>query len=696
MMREFAAPDTKRRSNLLRFLQHELYVYPGRYNAMVRYLLSSVIVIVISMTLNVPQLSYSLLVVFFATQQNIVLTRIIFPLFMLINTLAVICAILILKFTIEYPMIRLLSTATALIILLYLMRASKKLGPVYFCVAITITYAQSFVDVSSNGETLLRNLLWTLVAGGYANGVAYIVNTLVLPVEPARQLQQEIERILTQVSSMLKVVASGNPVTTVSLVDIQRNMLTLYKFLKFSVMRDAHYRENEEQYLVQIAAIERLYSATSNLHNLTMRPLKPEIVSNCRRLSKECQRLLQSIQRDEIYDLTLKQQELIQVMALPDCLREMYSALVSISLQRSNNKQPPITETQADSAPKRIKYGISYDYIKFGIKTLLSVAICYIFYTSVQWPGVHTSMLTCIIVALPGLGASVEKSLLRISGCLVGSALALFATVFILPHIDSITGLLLMVSPVLALGGWVAAGSERSSYAGIQIMYAFSLAMFTDFSPSPELSEIRDRVIGILLGITVSMLVFASFWPESKGKTLRKSIADLFAYFARKMSPVTLEKNTQIIGWSKLDFTQKLLTQTSLEPNWRSNDNEQLTYNCQILLNKLRELHVAFYKFETEYILAIKKDNQDELFALIDTTMNTLATDMETYGKGLLNEPVTSISVGEKLEHDIREQLSISEENPDDIQTPWKQSLLLHAEEVIAICRSIPIWNTDS
>ena len=52
-------------SALLRFLQQELRGFPGRYNAMLRYLLSSVIVIITSLTLGVPQLAYSLLVVFF-------------------------------------------------------------------------------------------------------------------------------------------------------------------------------------------------------------------------------------------------------------------------------------------------------------------------------------------------------------------------------------------------------------------------------------------------------------------------------------------------------------------------------------------------------------------------------------------------------------------------------------------------------
>ncbi|BEN38675.1 multidrug resistance protein MdtO [Serratia marcescens] len=686
-MRAFATPGSTQ-SSLFNFLQRELRTFPGRYNAMLRYLLSSVIVIIISMTLNVPMLSYSVLIVFVGTQQNIVLTRSVFPLVMLANTIAVGYAILMLKFTIDYPMIRLLFSAISLILLLYFMRAAKKMGAIFFVVAITVIYAQSFVDNMSNGEMLLRSLLWMWVAGGYAIVVTFIVDTLVLPAEPVKQLKQEMERILTVVSRMLDVTASGKPVKTLRGEEIQDSVLTLHKYLKFSVMRDAHYRENEDRHLAQVATVERLYSATRDLNRLASSVLSPAVITHCHLLSKACQEFLQSVLNDEVYHLQLQDKQAI--MALPSCLRDMYSALISISLLTAHDERKMLSVEVATSVEPRIKRGLSYEYIKYGVKTLFSVAICYVFYTSTQWSGIHTSMLTCLIVALPAQGAAIRKSMLRIGGCLVGSAIALFATVFLLPHLDTITGLLLLVTPVLALSGWVAAGSERSSYSGMQIMLAFSLAMFTDFAPSPELPEIRDRVIGILLGIMVSTLVNSLIWSESEGKILRESLAGLFTYFAEKMSPLTLNKNAQGIGWAKLDATQKLLVQVALEPNWRNNDNEQLVLNCQILLGKLRELHITLYRLETEYALAISRGAQSVLFSLIDSIMQKLATDMGAYGKGIQNEPVISLSIGSKLNNKVQApQVGSSVER----LAAWERSLLLQTEEVITICHSIPAWS---
>ena len=59
------------------FLRRELATFPGRSNVMMRCVLGSAIVIVASMTLQVPELALSLMVVFYVTQSNIVLSRVV-------------------------------------------------------------------------------------------------------------------------------------------------------------------------------------------------------------------------------------------------------------------------------------------------------------------------------------------------------------------------------------------------------------------------------------------------------------------------------------------------------------------------------------------------------------------------------------------------------------------------------------------
>lgn len=104
--------------------------------------------------------------------------------------------------------------------------------------------------------------------------------------------------------------------------------------------------------------------------------------------------------------------------------------------------------------------------------------------------------------------------------------------VYVQPHTESIVGLLAMTLPVMALSAWIAAGSERIAYAGIQIGFTFSLAFLSWFGPLTNLTELRDRVIGILLGVLVSSIVHLYLWPDSEALPLKSRLAQLYRQIA--------------------------------------------------------------------------------------------------------------------------------------------------------------------
>lgn len=72
-------------------------------------------------------------------------------------------------------------------------------------------------------------------------------------------------------------------------------------------------------------------------------------------------------------------------------------------------------------------------YIRYALKTLLACLICYVFYSGTDWEGIHTCMLTCIIVANPSIGSSYQKMALRFGGAFFGAILALLMTIFVMP-----------------------------------------------------------------------------------------------------------------------------------------------------------------------------------------------------------------------------------------------------------------------
>jgi multidrug resistance protein MdtO len=138
-------------------------------------------------------------------------------------------------------------------------------------------------------------------------------------------------------------------------------------------------------------------------------------------------------------------------------------------------------------------------HVRFALKVSFSAMICYILYTALQWPGISTSFITCAFIALGNTGATIYKSWLRFFGCLAGGLAGYLAIFFFLPHMVSITSLLLLAVAGSAVAGWIAAGTERISYAGLQFAFAFYLSVFQGFEPEVNLTTIRDRVFGILL-----------------------------------------------------------------------------------------------------------------------------------------------------------------------------------------------------
>jgi multidrug resistance protein MdtO len=131
-------------------------------------------------------------------------------------------------------------------------------------------------------------------------------------------------------------------------------------------------------------------------------------------------------------------------------------------------------------------------------------------------------LITCTFIALESTEATLYKGTLRIVGCLIGGALALFTIVFLMPHMETIASLVVVVACASAIAGWVATGSERISYAGLQIAFAFFYSVFQGYAPDTDLDNVRNRVVGILFGLIVTGLVFQYIWPERATTTSRK------------------------------------------------------------------------------------------------------------------------------------------------------------------------------
>jgi multidrug resistance protein MdtO len=242
-----------------------------------------------------------------------------------------------------------------------------------------------------------------------------------------------------------------------------------------------------------------------------------------------------------------------------------------------------------------LKPGASTDptHLRFGIKVTVAAMICYIIYTALDWPGIHTAFITCCFCALESTGASLRKMSLRIIGCLIGGGLGVISVVYLVPHMESIVSLVLLSAAVTAIAAWVAMGGERIAYAGIQIGFAFHVCLLQNFEPPTKLDAIRDRVVGILLGIVVSALVFRYLWPERAADRLRDSLAVLLRQLAGFVTSPGTENRTALT--EQFYSAQQLADQAAFE----------LDFQCPEEVAEKHRLDALLVQAQTHFLNAV-------------------------------------------------------------------------------------------
>ena len=182
----------------------------------------------------------------------------------------------------------------------------------------------------------------------------------------------------------------------------------------------------------------------------------------------------------------------------------------------------------AAKAPHRLLAADAFtnpEYARFALKVTLAVVICYFTMNLTDWPGIHTCVITCFFVALDTVGETIHKATLRFMGCLIGAGLGLGAILLLMPDMTDLGDLLLLLAPVTLLAAWIASGSERIAYAGLQISLAFYLVVLQGYGPTIDMYTARDRTIGILFGNIVILVIFTTIWPVSVAKVVRTNLA---------------------------------------------------------------------------------------------------------------------------------------------------------------------------
>ncbi len=668
MASEAVWPRSKQ--SFLQWLKGELEPYPGRYNLVLRAMLSSGLVLIISMTLSVPFAFMSVIAVFYVTQANIVISQKITIMMFFATTVAIGTLILIFKFTAVYPLPRLLLSYGAVFISMFLMRTTP-FSPAFMPVSVVLIYGQTFVDIYPSVELVVRALLWLWVSINYATVVTLLVNALILPARPTENFHNALHGAFKAVSELFhcdparrRAAAQGSPPG--------RTELTLEKLLSMAAMSDKKIQARQAELMALLSTLGRIQE--QGLH-LARRTLSEADESALAKVVEACRRLEQSVDETTPFVMSAEMQELDKSgLAAP--FHEIRLALTGFANRSDEKSSPP-----SDSSPSLFVDDAFTNpvYAQFALKTILACWICQLFYFGTDWIGIHTIMITCVLVAQPSLGATQQKALLRLWGGALASLFALISAVWIIPELDDIVGLLLMTLPVVAVSAWVMAGSDRISYAGVQIIVTYGLAVLFYMGPVTNLTEIRDRLIGIFLGIFVSSVVHGLLWPEAEGESLRQRLAKLI-----KGVGIRLDGNVEEVersdSWSELADCEAMAARVALEPDWHFETHHgHLNRQVQLLLSNIRDLLMA-----EDECLVIARHHWQELTQEQQQYLDEIGAKAEQslvdYANTLAEQPMALTSPSPLLSREAVAEI------PDE---SFQQALLRLSEALSAL----PAWS---
>src|SRR5271170_2440576 len=516
------------RPNWLLWLRRELAPSSGRDAMTLRLVVTVVLVTIVSMTLQIPETALSAYMVFFATKENRVLTALTGILMILAATIGIAASLFLYRYTFDYPELRVPVMAGMVFCGMYLSRVFV-IGPLGFAIGFVVAVTQNIAESVPNADLLVRALLWLWVAIVYPIALTVLVNQILLPTHPwtvlVRTLTQRLDTASVALQRVIKDGMAGGQNNPALLELATRGSSPLSALLHFAESKDAELKHRHASLIAMIAASEHLITATASLELREPCPLSENDLQCAKALLAEMEPLRATMQ--ERHPI-LSPGNLTAVTATLPQLRELQFAARSFRNSLIENPADAVPDSKPAKKPLFVPDAFTNPtYTRFALKVTLAAMSCYFIYTGLDWgwPGIHTAFITCCFIALENTGATMRKGWLRLIGCSIGGLLGFLAIMYLVPHMESIVSLVLLVAAVSALAGWVAAGSERISYAGLQMAFAFYMCVFQGFAPDTDFNTIRDRLVAIVLGIIVSSAVFRYLWPERAVDRLRATLA---------------------------------------------------------------------------------------------------------------------------------------------------------------------------
>ncbi|MBV8280071.1 MAG: FUSC family protein [Verrucomicrobia bacterium] len=520
----------RQEQGLFGILWSELKPYPGRDLAALRLAITCTAIVLISNTFRLPLQDVLPFLVLFTSKEETITTTITAVLALIAITISVGAALFVFKCTGNRPEFRIPGMAVEIFVGMYLFRVLA-VGPVGFILAFIVSVSQSIVDLFPTPEDAVHEFLWVWVAVALGAGLGWLSNLLLFPVPARRVLQREFVDGWQQVANALTELIDGSPGVARRFLRplVKRGPVRLLKLLKLSLLEAPDLRPKQAELTRLVLALDKTSRLIFSYSDWRSRSAQESISSSDKAILSRLKERAEYFGREFVDGF-------VPSPAISGSLQGEIEDSLSPKVIEAERTVEDLASKFEEShetkpAPRGKKSLFVADaftnpkHVQFALKVTLAGMIGYIFYTASDYFGIHTVYYTPLIIALGSTGATMHKGVLRIVGGVVGGGLGLICTIWLIPRFETLGMYLLIVFCLHGLAAWVAFGSERISYMGLQIALTFDLGVLKDYGPPKEIDPIRDRFIGIILGIIIISIVFALVWPEDARSFVRQKLA---------------------------------------------------------------------------------------------------------------------------------------------------------------------------
>ena len=537
------------------FLRDELRFYPGRAGKIARITISCILTFIVLETFRIPGEVFGVIAVFLIsrdTPSDSIRTTIDSLLATTTGVLIVVAGAAIFA---DSRFIHLVFLILGYFLLFFLIRTS--VNPIVAPNMAVGFYAASVIwDGTSSPQAQVEGSLWVLLSVCLGLVIACFVELAFVRRGPFEQLLRDVdERIHAAADVFLNFCEERDQA-------LKRDALE--KIASLAVVGTGRLRremqvitKNHSYSLIYYAALSTVIALTGRLVDVaaTLDVVATQPSEKDRRrllaLFDDCERIRVALLSGETLEpspIQYAHEYSAGVPALPVLERTVW--LFPVAFQHAGTSGVPSVPSFDGVSKTRLLVNDAFtnpEYLRFAVKGTLAAATCYIIYSAVDWPGISTAVLSCLITALSTIGASKQKQFMRLSGAFVGGALGIASLVFILPSIDSVTGISLLIAAGTAFSAWFWTASPRINYFGIQMALGFYLTVLQGFSEGTSLEPPRDRLVGVLLSVIVMGFVFDTLWPTLAASRIRVEFAETLREMAQFFSLIA-EKDRAAVG----------------------------------------------------------------------------------------------------------------------------------------------------